>query len=84
MAGARSSCTTGFRPENWTDPHLLDVAVILLGEHDEITVCRERLVYGPFTHDDLAADLRTAGLEVELSTHEDTAERYLVTARNAP
>jgi hypothetical protein len=46
-----------------------------------VTTHAERLVFWPFRHEDLEADLRAAGLEPSSSTYAPEVERYFVTAR---
>lgn len=70
-------------------PSHVDVAVALFadgagdgdGAGGGVTTRQERLEYWPFGHDELAADLRAAGLVQEDSTYTEDAERYLVVAR---
>jgi SAM-dependent methyltransferase len=62
-------------------PHAVEVAVALVGDDGAVTTHRERLRFEPFTHAELAGDLRAAGLEPESSTYTPESERYLVTAR---
>jgi SAM-dependent methyltransferase len=67
-------------PDDWDAPHRLDVAVALPGADGAVQTHREALDFWPFTHDELTADLRAAGLEPASSTCAPGVERYLVTA----
>lgn len=69
--------------ETWNEPHHLDIAVAVLGEAGGVTPYRERLEFWPFSHEDLEADMRAAGLEPVSSTYTAEEERYLVVARKA-
>jgi hypothetical protein len=71
-------------PEDWESPHRLDVAVALPSADGTVHSRGETLAFWPFTHEDLAADLRAAGLEPASSTYAPDADRYLVTARRLP
>lgn len=66
--------------ERWDEQHDLDVAVALVGDDGRVTTHAERLAFWPFTHDDLEADLRAAGLTPATTTYGPDAERYMVTA----
>ena len=68
-------------PDEWESPHWLDVAVALPGPDGAVETRGEALAFWPFTHEELDADLRHAGLEPAASTYAPDAERYLVTAR---
>lgn len=68
-------------PEAWDAPHHLAVAVALLDGHRVVDVIGERVTFWPFTHDELTAELRTAGLDLVSSTYTPDAERYAVIAR---
>ena len=68
-------------PEAWDAPHHLEVAVALLDGHRVVDVISERVTFWPFTHDELTAELRTAGLDPVSSTYTPDAERYAVIAR---
>lgn len=70
-------------PEDWDEPHHLDVAVALVGADGTVTTYGERMRFWPFTHDTLRGDLRAAGLEPATTTYGEEAPRYLVTARRA-
>jgi SAM-dependent methyltransferase len=65
----------------WEEPHYLDVEVAVLGGDGGVRSYRERLEFWPFSHEDLDADLRAAGLEPVSSTYTAEEERYLVVAR---
>jgi SAM-dependent methyltransferase len=67
-------------PGDWEAPHHLDTAVALIGDDGAVRTHSERLTFWPFTHEELQADLRAAGLTPASSTFGD-ADRYLVTAR---
>jgi SAM-dependent methyltransferase len=67
-------------PDDWDAPHRLDVAVALSGADGAVHTHGETLGFWPFTHEELAADLRAARLEPASSTYAPDAERYLVTA----
>ena len=69
--------------EDWDAPHALDVAVALPDAGGAVETHAERLTFWPFTHTDLDADLRAAGLAPASSTYAADADRYLVTARRA-
>jgi SAM-dependent methyltransferase len=64
----------------WTLPHRLDVAVAVLGAAGDVETHAETLAFCPFTHEELDADLRGAGLEPQSSTYAPDVDRYLVTA----
>jgi len=72
-------------PEDWDEPHHLDVAVAVLGDTDPEAVATrsERLTFWPFRYEALERDLAAAGFAVESSTFTPDAERYLVTARRS-
>jgi 2-polyprenyl-3-methyl-5-hydroxy-6-metoxy-1,4-benzoquinol methylase len=70
-------------PAAWDDIHFLDVAVALQDPSGKVDTHAERLSFWPFTHDDLAEDLRRSGFTLESSTYADDVDRYLVTARRA-
>ena len=70
-------------PDAWDAPHRLDVAVAFPGADGRVETVAEALAFWPFTHEELAEDLRAAGLTVEASTYAPDAERYLVTARRS-
>jgi SAM-dependent methyltransferase len=57
-------------------PPALEIEVTLEGE-----LYAERLVYWPFTYEQLDADLRAAGWAPEAGTWSADVDRYLVTAR---
>jgi SAM-dependent methyltransferase len=65
----------------WDARHDLDVAVALIGDDGAVETHAERLSFWPFTQDELADDLRAAGLAPEASTFDPEVDRYLVTAR---
>jgi SAM-dependent methyltransferase len=67
-------------PEDWQDPHTVDVGVSFIDAVPIETVA-ERLTVWPFTPSELATDLRTVGFEVEQTTFTPEVERYLVSAR---
>ncbi len=67
-------------PEDWDEPHTVDVGVSFL-DGDVVDTVAERLTVWPFTPSELATDLRTVGLEVQQTTFTPQVERYLVTAR---
>ena len=66
----------------WSERHLLDIAVILL-DPDGVGVRThtERLAYWPFTPNELAEDLASAGLEAADSTFQPNVDRYSLIAR---
>ena len=66
--------------EDWDAPHRLDIAVALLGTDGAVETYGEALAFWPFTHEELAADLRGAGLEPASSSYTPDVEQYLVTA----
>jgi SAM-dependent methyltransferase len=68
-------------PEGWDEEHFLEVAVAILEDSGKVSTGAERLSFWPFTHLELAEDLRHCGLTLETSTYAGDAERYLVTAR---
>ena len=68
-------------PDRSESAFYVDVAVALLAEGGAVTTYQERLECWLFSHDDLDADLRAAGLRSLSSTYTDAAARYLVTAR---
>jgi SAM-dependent methyltransferase len=67
----------------WTVPeaHHLDVAVAELDGHVVVGVTAEHLTFWPFTHEQLIAELRAAGLTPVSSSYSADADRYGVTAR---
>jgi len=67
-------------PEDWQDPHTVDVGVSFI-DAEPIETVGERLTVWPFTPSELATDLRTVGFEVEQTTFTPEVERYLVSAR---
>ncbi len=67
-------------PAGWEEPHLLDVAVSILGDDGTVETAAERLKVWPFTAETLEDDLRAAGLAPDQSTYAPDVERYLVTA----
>ena len=71
-------------PGSWDAPHYLDIAVALIDPSGKGTTTTERLSFWPFTHTDLAEDLRQAGLTPESTTYNAELARYLVTARRPP
>ena len=71
-------------PERWDQPHFFDVAVALVGDDGRVQTHGERFAFWPFTEQELAGDLRDAGLEpASAAAPADKAGRYLVTARRA-
>jgi SAM-dependent methyltransferase len=68
-------------PERDEEALEVDVAVALIADGGAVTTHRERLECWAFSHRQLDADLRAAGLTPRSSTYTDDAERYLVTAR---
>jgi SAM-dependent methyltransferase len=70
-------------PDAWDAPHRLDVAVAFPRAGGQVETVAETLAFWPFTHDELAEDLRAAGLAVEATTYALGVERYLVTARRS-
>jgi SAM-dependent methyltransferase len=70
-------------PDDWEQPHFLEVAVALLGADGGVETHGERLPFWPFTKGDLNEDLRAVGLAPASSTYAADSERYLVTARRA-
>ena len=54
-------------PDDWHDPHTVDVGVSFV-DADPVQTVAERLTVWPFTPSDLATDLRAVGLEVEQTT----------------
>jgi SAM-dependent methyltransferase len=70
-------------PDAWDAPHRLDVAVAFAGTDGQVRTVAESLSFWPFTHEELADDLRAAGLTVEASTYAPGVARYLVTTRRS-
>ena len=70
-------------PDSWDAPHHLDVAVALIDPSGNVPTTSERLSFWPFTHTDLAEDLRHSGLTQESTTYSAEVDRYLVTARRS-
>jgi SAM-dependent methyltransferase len=69
-------------PAGWDEPHLFDVAIVLVGRDGAIQTHRERFAFWPFTEDELREDLRDAGLEPQGDgVPADKPGRYLVSAR---
>ncbi len=67
----------------WEDPHDLEVAVSLIADDGSVSTRGERLRFWPFTHEELEADLRAAGLTRVTPAYGPDAERYMVTALSA-
>jgi SAM-dependent methyltransferase len=67
--------------DSWDDRHHLDIAVAIVEPAGTVSSHAERLAFWPFRHEDLDADIRTAGLVTTLSTYAPTVDRYLVTAK---
>jgi SAM-dependent methyltransferase len=70
-------------PDAWDAPHRLDVAVAFPGADGQVETVAESLAFWPFTHEELAEDLRAVGLAIEASTYAPGVERYLVTTRRS-
>ena len=71
-------------PERWDEPHFFDVAVALVADDGAVQTYRGRFAFWPFTEEELADDLRSAGLIPSGgAAPADKAGRYLVTARRA-
>jgi len=71
-------------PGGWDEPHFFDVAVALVADDGAVRTHRERFAFWPFTEQELAEDLRAAGLApCGGAVPADKAGRYLVTARRA-
>jgi SAM-dependent methyltransferase len=68
-------------PHAWDAPHRVEVAVAELDGHRVVDVISEHLTFWPFTHDELTAELRAAGLEPVSSSYTPDADRYAVIAR---
>jgi len=68
-------------PEDWDEPHHLDVAVALVDADGTVTTHGERMAFWPYSHETLCGDLRAAGLEPATTTYGDEVSNYLVTAR---
>lgn len=68
--------------EKWQQQHVLDIGVGLL-DGGSVTPHLARLTFWPFRHEELLADLDAAGLAPLVDTHQDSIERYLVTAAPA-
>ncbi len=87
-AGGRGLVVRGWTfPEDWDEPHHLDVAVAVLGDTDTdpeaVATRSERLTFWPFRYEAFERDLAAGGFAVESSTFTPDAERYLVTARRS-
>jgi SAM-dependent methyltransferase len=70
-------------PDRDERPLYADVAVALIADDGMVTTHHERLEGWPFTHTQLDADLRAAGMTPQSSTYADEVERYMVTARRS-
>ena len=80
--GGRALVIYGWRlPDSTDSAFYVDVAVALIADSGAVTTHHERLECWSFSHEDLDADLRAAGLTPLSSTYTDDAERYLITAR---
>ncbi|HWT26180.1 MAG TPA: methyltransferase domain-containing protein [Solirubrobacteraceae bacterium] len=71
-------------PEAWDARHTLDVAVAVIATAGEVRTVAERLVFWPFTHEELHDDLRAARLAPASTTYAAGVDRYLVSARRVP
>ena len=69
--------------DGWDARHRLDIAVAFPDANGGVESVSESLAFWPFTHEELADDLRAAGLTVETSTYAPDAESYLVTTRRS-
>jgi SAM-dependent methyltransferase len=69
--------------DGWDARHRLDIAVAFPGPDGGVESVSESLAFWPFTHEQLADDLRAAGHTVEASTYAPDAESYLVTTRRS-
>jgi hypothetical protein len=67
--------------ESWHDRHHLDIAVAIVEPAGKVSNYAERLAFWPFRHEDLDADIQTAGLVTTFSTYDPTVDQYLVTAK---
>jgi SAM-dependent methyltransferase len=70
-------------PEDWASPHRFEIAVAFPDRDGSVRTHQQALAFWPFTREELAADLRDAGLTPAMSTYAPDAERYLVTARRS-
>ena len=68
-------------PDAWDAPHHVEVAVAQLDGERVVDVISTHLRFWPFTHDELTADLRIAGLEPLSSGYAPDADRYAVVAQ---
>jgi len=79
--GRRALVVYGWSLANrWNDRHHLDIAVAIVEPGGKVTSHAERLAFWPFRHEDLDADIRSAGLVATFSTYDPTVDQYLVTA----
>jgi hypothetical protein len=60
--------------------HHLEIAVAQVEPDGSVRACSERLSIWPFRYEELVAQLRSVGLEVETTTFDPDAEGYLVVA----
>ena len=70
-------------PDSWEERHRLDVAVALLDESGGVEMITEALDFWPFSHDHLLTALASVDLKLDITTYDDTADRYLVVARRS-
>jgi SAM-dependent methyltransferase len=67
-------------PPAWDAEHRLEISVAELREGDRLRVTTEQLSVWPFRHEELQADVESAGLRLTASTYDPTEANYLVTA----
>ncbi len=67
--------------DSWADRHHLDIAVAIVEPAGNVSSHAERLAFSPFRHEDLDADIRSAGLVTTHSTYAPTVDFYLITAK---
>ena len=71
-------------PDAWEEPHALDVTIAIIAADGRVERRHEHMPIHPFTHGELDADLRAAGLTPTFSSYAPDVDRYLVSARLAP
>jgi SAM-dependent methyltransferase len=68
-------------PPAWDAEHRLEISVAVLQDGDRLQVATELLSMWPFHHEELRADVASAGLSVAVSTYDATQPNYLLTAQ---
>lgn len=69
--------------QDWEQEHLLEIVVAQIEPDGTVRACSERLAIWPYRHEDLVAQLRSVGLEVESTTFDPQSDGYTVVASRA-